>query len=38
MKIAGAWRKENNAENMISLRVLRANDPWESYREKADQI
>lgn len=38
MKIAGAWWKENNAENMISLRVLRANNQWESYWKKADQV
>jgi len=31
LKIPGAWRKENNAQNMLSLRVLRANGEWETY-------
>lgn len=31
LKIAGAWWKEDNAQNMISLRVLRANGDWEDY-------
>lgn len=31
LKIAGAWWTENNAQNMLSLRVLRANGEWESY-------
>jgi hypothetical protein len=34
LKIAGAWWTENNAQNMISLRVIRANGDWESYWEK----
>ncbi|OQX01385.1 MAG: hypothetical protein BWK80_60030 [Desulfobacteraceae bacterium IS3] len=38
LKIAGAWRKENNAQNMISLRVNRADGDWESYRKKADRM
>jgi len=38
LKIAGAWRKENNARNMISLRVMRVNGDWENYRKKADRI
>lgn len=38
LKIAGAWRKENNAGNMLSLRILRANGHWEKYWEKADRI
>lgn len=31
LKIAGAWWKPANAENMLSLRVLRANNDWEDY-------
>jgi hypothetical protein len=31
LKIAGAWWKENNAQNMLVLRTLRANGDWESY-------
>lgn len=38
LKIAGAWRKENNARNMLSPRVMRVNGDWESYRKKADRI
>jgi len=38
LKIAGAWRKENNAGNMLFLRILRANGRWENYWEKADRI
>ncbi len=38
LKIAGAWWKENNAQNMLSLRILRANGDWESYRKKADRV
>ena len=38
LKISGAWRKENNAENMLSLRVLRANGGWESYWKKAERV
>lgn len=34
LKIAGAWWKENNAQNMISLRVIRANGDWENYWKK----
>ncbi|MCP4152069.1 MAG: hypothetical protein GY757_30285 [bacterium] len=34
LKIAGAWWKEDNAQNMISLRILRANGDWEDYWEK----
>jgi hypothetical protein len=37
LKIAGAWRKEKNAQNILSLRVLRADGDWESYRKKADR-
>jgi len=35
LKIPGAWRKENNAQNMLSLRVPRADGDWESYRKKS---
>lgn len=38
LKISGAWWKENNAENMLSLRVLRANGGWESYWKKAERV
>jgi hypothetical protein len=38
LKIAGAWWKENNAGNMLSLRVMRENGDWESYWKKADRI
>jgi len=31
LKIAGAWWKENNAQNMLSLRILRANRDWNTY-------
>lgn len=31
LKLAGAWWKDNNAANMLSLRVLRANNNWDSY-------
>lgn len=31
LKIAGAWWLEKNAENMLALRVGRANKQWESY-------
>ena len=34
MKIAGVWWKESNAGNMLSLRVMRADGDWESYRKK----
>lgn len=38
MKIAGAWRKESNAGNMLALRVMRANGNWESYWKKAYRV
>jgi len=38
LKIAGAWWDENNAKNMLSLRVLRANGDWEGYWKKADRV
>jgi hypothetical protein len=31
LKIAGAWWKPETAENMINLRVLRANNDWDDY-------
>lgn len=31
LKIAGAWWDEDNARNMISLRILRANRDWGEY-------
>lgn len=31
LKIAGAWWKEENARSMLALRVLRANNGWNSY-------
>jgi hypothetical protein len=31
LKIAGAWWDEDNARNMLSLRILRANGDWEEY-------
>lgn len=31
LKIAGAWWKEDNAEKMLALRVVRANNDWEAY-------
>lgn len=33
LKIAGAWWDEDNARNMLSLRILRANGDWEEYWE-----
>ena len=37
LKLAGAWWKEETAENMLALRTLRANDEWESYWCEARQ-
>jgi len=34
LKISGAWWKTNNAANMLSLRVLRANNRWSDYWEQ----
>jgi hypothetical protein len=31
LKIAGAWWKIDNAQRMLNLRVVRANDEWETY-------
>jgi hypothetical protein len=33
LKISGAWWKKSNAANMLSLRVLRANNRWSDYWE-----
>jgi len=38
MKIAGVWWKESNAGNMLSLRVMRADGDWESYRKKGYRV
>jgi len=29
----GAWWKEDNAQNMLGLRTLRANNKWDQYWE-----
>lgn len=31
LKISGAWWKVENAEKMLALRVMRANNEWQSY-------
>jgi hypothetical protein len=31
LKLAGAWWKIDNAEKMLKLRTVRANDQWETY-------
>ena len=31
LKLPGAWWRPENAENMLALRVLRANDKWDGY-------
>ena len=33
LKISGAWWKENNAENMLALRIIRENGAWDQYWE-----
>ena len=40
LDIAGAWWKENNANDMLALRTLRQNGDWEGYwdREKICEI
>jgi hypothetical protein len=35
LKPSGAWWKHANAEHMIALRVVRANNEWEHYWQKA---
>jgi hypothetical protein len=37
MKMSGAWWKEENAENMLALRTMRASDEWQSYWDKVWQ-
>lgn len=37
LKLAGAWWKEEQAANMLALRVTRANGDWEAYWERARQ-
>ena len=31
LKLSGAWWQEENAEKMLALRVVRANNDWQSY-------
>ena len=31
LKLPGAWWRPETAENMLALRILRANNKWESY-------
>ncbi len=33
LKLAGAWWKERNAENMLALRIIRENNEWDGYWE-----
>lgn len=33
LKLAGAWWKQDKAEAMLFLRVVRANGEWEAYWE-----
>lgn len=37
LKIAGAWWKEEQAQNMLALRVCRANQDWEAYWSQRTQ-
>lgn len=37
LKIAGAWWKPDNAEKMLALRVLRANQDWDHYWQNRKQ-
>jgi hypothetical protein len=37
LKLSGAWWKEENAEKMLALRVVRANNEWQSYWEEVRQ-
>jgi len=37
LKMSGAWWKEENAEKMLALRVVRANDEWQSYWDEVRQ-
>lgn len=33
LKLAGAWWKQRNAENMLALRIIRENNEWDGYWE-----
>jgi hypothetical protein len=37
LKLSGAWWKEANAEKMLALRVVRANEEWQSYWDEVRQ-
>lgn len=37
LKLSGAWWKEDNAEKMLALRIVRANGEWQSYWDKRRQ-
>jgi hypothetical protein len=37
LKLSGAWWEEGNAEKMLALRVVRANDEWQSYWDEVRQ-
>jgi hypothetical protein len=37
LKLSGAWWKEENAGKMLALRVVRANDEWQSYWNEVRQ-
>jgi hypothetical protein len=37
LKLSGAWWKEENVEKMLALRVVRANDEWQSYWNEVRQ-
>jgi hypothetical protein len=37
LKRPGAWWKPDNAQSMLALRVLRANDDWSLYWDKIEQ-
>jgi hypothetical protein len=37
LKLSGAWWKEEKAEKMLALRVVRANNEWQSYWDEVRQ-
>jgi hypothetical protein len=37
LKLSGAWWKEENAENLLALRTMRASGEWQSYWSNAMQ-
>ena len=37
LKISGAWWKAENADDMLALRTLRANEGWQGYWDQKDQ-